>query len=74
VLVLSRKPQERVVVGEGLVVTVLSIEGGRVRLGFEAPESVSIRREELVFEMPAPQFRPNRQPRRPRPVPQPSRS
>jgi hypothetical protein len=39
-------------VGDNLAVTVVAIEGGRVRLGFEAPEDVMIRREELVFEMP----------------------
>ena len=52
-LVLSRKSRESVVIGgtdgfhQMLKVTVLGIEGGRVRLGFEADASVSVRREEV---------------------------
>ena len=46
-LVLSRKARERVMVGDNLVITVVEIRGDKVRLGFEAPEDVAIRREEL---------------------------
>jgi carbon storage regulator len=52
-LVLSRKSQESVVVGgisavdRKLVVTVLEIEGGKVRLGFEAPADVAVHRKEV---------------------------
>jgi carbon storage regulator len=46
-LVLSRKVGERIILGDDVVVTVLSMEGHRIRLGFEAPPNVSIRREEL---------------------------
>jgi len=45
-LVLSRRPGERIVIGDNIVVTVLSVDGPRVRLGLEAP-GISIRREEL---------------------------
>jgi carbon storage regulator len=45
-LVLSRKPGERIVLGN-IVVTVVSVSGNRVRLGFTAPADVPIRREEL---------------------------
>jgi carbon storage regulator len=48
-LVLSRKVGERVVIGEGIVVTILAVKGGRVSVGFEAPESVLVCREELSF-------------------------
>jgi len=47
-LVLSRKCGEKVVIGEGIIVTVLSAEGGRVRIGIEAPDHVTILRGELV--------------------------
>ena len=47
-LVLSRKVGERIRIGDEVVVTVLAIVGSRVRLGIEAPSSVSILREELV--------------------------
>jgi len=46
-LVLSRKEGERVVIGDGIEVTVLQICGHVVRLGFEADRSVEIRRAEL---------------------------
>ncbi len=51
-LVLSRKLGERIVIGDNLVVTVVAVDHGKVRLGFEAPESVAIRREELLFDPP----------------------
>ncbi len=46
-LVLTRKPGQRLMIGDNIVVTVLSVHGGQVRIGIEAPRSVSIRREEL---------------------------
>jgi carbon storage regulator len=47
-LVLSRKENERLMIGENIVVTIVRVSGGKVRLGIEAPADVSIRREELV--------------------------
>ena len=47
-LVLSRKANERLMIGEEIVVTIVRISGGQVRLGIEAPADVSIRREELA--------------------------
>ena len=46
-LVLSRKRGEKIVIGNGVTVTVLEFQGGRVKLGFNAPSEISIRREEL---------------------------
>ena len=46
-LVLSRTTNESICVGNGIVVTVLSSQGGRVRLGIEAPREVSIDRGEV---------------------------
>ena len=46
-LVLSRKSQERIIIGEGIEVTVLGISGNRVRLGIKAPPDVPILRNEL---------------------------
>ncbi|MEK6235076.1 MAG: carbon storage regulator [Planctomycetales bacterium] len=46
-LVLGRKVGERVCIGGDVYVTVVSVGGSRVRLGFEAPREISIRREEL---------------------------
>lgn len=47
-LVLSRKIGEKVVIGNGIVVTVLEVKGRQVRLGFQAPPNVPIWRGELA--------------------------
>jgi carbon storage regulator len=46
-LILTRRPGERVVIDEEIVVTVMEISGNLVRLGFAAPDGVSIYREEI---------------------------
>jgi carbon storage regulator len=46
-LVLSRKTNEVICIGPNIYVTVLAIEGGRVRLGVDAPRDVPILRAEL---------------------------
>ena len=46
-LVLSRKLDEQIVIGDDIVITVVEIRGGKVRLGFEAPDEVSIHRQEV---------------------------
>jgi len=46
-LILSRKVGERIVIAGNIVVTVLEVQGKRVRLGIDAPAGISIRREEL---------------------------
>lgn len=45
-LVLSRRVGESVVIGDNIVVTVLAVRGKQVRVGFEAPRGVVIRRQE----------------------------
>ena len=47
-LILQRKPGESLVIGEGVTVSVVSIEGGRVRLAISAPPEVPILRSELL--------------------------
>ena len=47
-LVLSRKQSQQILIGSDISITVVKIEGNHVRLGIEAPRSVSILREELV--------------------------
>jgi len=46
-LVLSRKVNEQIVIGDNIRVTVVSIRGNQIRLGFEAPPEVLIFRDEL---------------------------
>lgn len=47
-LVLSRKAGERLLIGPNIVVTVLDVHGSAVKLGCEAPRTVSIRRAEIA--------------------------
>ena len=50
-LILTRKPGQSVVIGNSVRVTVLESSAGSVRLGFVAPDEVSIYREELYDEI-----------------------
>lgn len=47
-LILQRKVGESVVIGENITVSVVSVDGARVRLAISAPEDISILRSELV--------------------------
>ena len=46
-LVLSRKPGERILIGDGIAVTVVRIGPNTVRLGIDAPRNMNIVRDEL---------------------------
>jgi carbon storage regulator len=46
-LVLSRKPGQKVRIGTDVTFTVLEVRGNRVRLGIDAPFKVPVLREEL---------------------------
>ncbi len=46
-LILTRRPGERVVIGDEILVTVMGISGHTVRLGIAAPAGVPIYREEI---------------------------
>jgi len=51
VLVLARKLDESIVIGDNIVVKVISIDNGVVKLGIDAPNDVSIMRDELLQEI-----------------------
>jgi len=46
-LVLRRKPNETVRVGDDVCITIISIEGGIVKLGIDAPHRISVHRGEI---------------------------
>jgi carbon storage regulator len=46
-LMLTRSPGERVMIGEEITFAVLEVKGNQVRLGIEAPKSVEVHREEI---------------------------
>jgi carbon storage regulator len=52
-LVLSRRVGESVVVGDDVTITVLEVRGDVVRVGIDAPRSVSVHRAELLAELAA---------------------
>jgi carbon storage regulator len=47
-LVLSRKVDERIRIGDEIWITVLKIQNGKVRIGVEADPSIQVLRDELV--------------------------
>ncbi len=47
-LVVSRKPGERLLIGESVEVVVLAVRGDQVSLGVSAPRAVPIHRQELL--------------------------
>lgn len=49
-LVLSRKIDEQILIGDDIVLTVLRLDRDRVRIGFKAPPGVRIYRTEIAPE------------------------
>ena len=50
-LVLTRRPNQSIVIGGDVVVTVLEVRGDQVRLGIKAPRSVDVHRDEVWLEL-----------------------
>jgi len=51
-LVLSRKESQRIQLGDSIVLTIVRVNGDRVRVGIEAPAEVQVRRRELQPQAP----------------------
>lgn len=47
-LVLSRRESQSIMIGKDIVITVVSIRGDQVRIGIEAPRSVTVHRQEVA--------------------------
>lgn len=50
-LVLTRRSEESIIIGGNIQVTVLSVEGEKVKIGIDAPREVTILRKELIDAM-----------------------
>lgn len=50
-LVLTRKPQEKIRIGNDITITVIKTKGKTVRLGIEAPNDITVLRGELEFDL-----------------------
>ncbi len=46
-LILTRRPQEAIIIGDDVTIRLLSIRGNQVRIGIDAPKSVDVDREEI---------------------------
>jgi carbon storage regulator len=51
VLVLTRRANQSIMIGDDVVVTVLEVRGDQVRIGIRAPRSVTVHREEVFREL-----------------------
>jgi carbon storage regulator len=47
VLIITRKPGEKIMLGDDVVVHVMEIVGNSVRIGIQAPRSLPVYREEI---------------------------
>jgi carbon storage regulator len=47
-LVLTRKVEQKIYIGDNICLTVVEIDRGKVRLGIEAPRSIAIARDDVA--------------------------
>jgi carbon storage regulator len=50
-LVLSRKKDQAIMIGDNIELTIIDIQGDQVRIGINAPKNVSIYRKEIFLEI-----------------------
>lgn len=49
-LMLTRRPGERLMIGNNVVVQIMEIKGNQVRVGVEAPKDIDVDREEIFMK------------------------
>ena len=50
-LVLTRRRDESIMIGDDIRVTVVEVRGDQVKLGIDAPRSIPVHREEVYLEI-----------------------
>lgn len=52
-LILSRKVNEKIMIGDNIAVSIIEIKGDQIRIGIEAPRNVKVFRQEVLSEIKA---------------------
>jgi len=47
-LILTRKKGECIVIGDAIRIQILNVQGGHIRIGIDAPNTIPVHREELL--------------------------
>lgn len=50
-LVLGRKKEQSIMIGDDIEITIIDVQGDNVRLGIRAPKNISIHRKEIYLEI-----------------------
>lgn len=50
-LVLTRKKNESIIIGDDIKITVVEVKGDQIKLGITAPKQVTVHREEIYLEI-----------------------
>lgn len=50
-LILSRKKDESIIIGNDIEITIIEIEDGKVKLGINAPRNIDIHRKEIYLQI-----------------------
>ena len=69
-LILSRRTDESIVIGDEVTITILSVKGKQVRIGITAPADVSVHREEIYQRIQAGESVPGETPEAEKPEPE----
>ncbi|MGE4284123.1 MAG: carbon storage regulator CsrA [Clostridia bacterium] len=50
-LVLTRKKEQSIIIGDNIEISIIDIQGDQVRIGINAPKDISIHRKEVFLEI-----------------------
>lgn len=50
-LVLTRKKNESIIIGDNIKITVVEVKGDQIKIGISAPKNISVHREEIYLEI-----------------------